>query len=184
VFYREALNTTLESDPKREILLSDLGHWLRRRFERTSSLVDLTTAIGLLQSVVSSTTNTFIKGAASINLGFAFHNVFEQSGSIDNLTRVVNMAAAGVDILNDSENSITCLGMSLTTRYEETGDVDDLDKAIAIMQSFINSASMKDRSRIYTLYNFYRATLRPYEITGVSAELEQALQGLESAEKA
>jgi tetratricopeptide (TPR) repeat protein len=179
VFYREALTTTLESDPKREVLLNDLGHRLRHRFERTRSHVDLTTAIELFQNVFSSTTNTFLKAVASTNLGLAFHNQFEQSGSMNDLTRAIDMAEAAVDILNDNEACIAHLGMSLVTRFEETGNVDDLDRAIAIMQPFINS---KDRNSIYTLYNFYRAILRRYERTGLSLELEQALCGLESAE--
>ncbi|KAH8796745.1 CHAT domain-containing protein [Hyaloscypha finlandica] len=131
-----AVEATPQDYPIRATYLSKLGNWLGKRFDRTSSMDDLNRAssiddlnraIEYIEIAVDATPQDYpIRAACLSNLG----------NWLDDLNRAIKYIDMAVDTIpQDYPNRATYLsnlGNRLVTRFDQTGSMDDLNRALSL----------------------------------------------------
>ncbi|KJZ72809.1 hypothetical protein HIM_07753 [Hirsutella minnesotensis 3608] len=167
-----------------------------RRFERTGSMDDLSRAVEVAEMAVAATPQDHPDRATMLsNFGCILHSRFERTGSMDELSRAVEAAEMAVAAtpqdhpdragrLNnlgtpqdhpDRARRLSNLGYSLRSRFERTGSMDDLDRAVEVADIAVAVTPQDHPDRARRLNNLGNRLGSRFKRTGSMDDLDRAL---------
>jgi len=184
---RQAVEAVSADDPRRVSYVSNLSNVLRIRFERSGAHADLDGAVEASRQALDSCAADDPRRAVVLShRGLALLDKYRYDGSLDRLNEAVTTCQEAVDAATDE----TCrasdrmnLGLSLTARFERTGELADADAAVEATRHALDEAGPADRSRANYLTSYASALRLRGERTGslddISAAVENDQQALE-----
>jgi CHAT domain-containing protein len=142
---REAVERSPEG-PRRVAYRSGLADVLQTRYVSNGSLVDLDGAITLLETCMQAphlpvqVQLGHIKGT----LGQTLRNRYLRTRSAADIDRAVQLLADAVDLRSSDPARLTNLGNALLTRYEDFGDLEDLQAAVYLQEAAVRTTRKGD----------------------------------------
>jgi tetratricopeptide (TPR) repeat protein len=182
----EAGAGTPDGDPERARRLSNLGHALRIRFERTGLDADLEQAIAAGRQAVDLTPAGHPdRPVMLLNLGSALQWRFERTGRPADLAETVGClreaAATTPEGHPDRTRTHAALGGALGAGYEKTGLEADLEEAVRYLRAAADASPVADPDRPRILANLGTLLWNRSRRSGQRPELEQAVGYLRDA---
>ncbi|EXM12961.1 hypothetical protein FOTG_18569 [Fusarium oxysporum f. sp. vasinfectum 25433] len=136
-----ALDSTPDDHPTRAVWLNGLGTKLSRRYERTGEMADLEEAIDLSKQALGSTPDDYPNRAAWLNnLGdfLVLRRRYERAGEMADLEEAIGLSRQALDSTPDDHPNqaawLNNLGDFLVLRYEQTGEMRDLEEASSTLE--------------------------------------------------
>ncbi|KAJ7248786.1 CHAT domain-containing protein [Mycena rebaudengoi] len=128
--------------PDKPLWLSNLGHSLKKCFERLGELNDLNQSILRSEAAVTLTPDDHLdKPSWLSNLGNSLLRCFELLGDLDDLNQSVLWLEAAVALTPDGHpdkpSLLNTLGNSLSRRFEQLGDLNDLTQCVSRLEAAI-----------------------------------------------
>ncbi|MBE1535588.1 CHAT domain-containing protein [Actinomadura algeriensis] len=167
--------------PAKPDALYRLGQALRERYERTGSVGDLDRAVLDGRAAIEllapddSRRSKYLTG-----LGNTYSTRFRLRGEGDALPAAIDLYRRAAATPPDSCAPVVELGRTLRWRYESTGDMADLDEAIALAESRLERVSVHDLPSLLLDLGVARrlrsaATGDPAELARAGAAVAEAL---------
>ncbi|KAF2174672.1 hypothetical protein K469DRAFT_756644 [Zopfia rhizophila CBS 207.26] len=185
-----AVNATPQDHPDRAAVLNNLRNWLSMRFKWTGSMEDLNRAVDVADMAVNATPQDHPNRAAVLNnLGNRLGMRFERTGLMEDLNRAVDVADMAVNatpqdhpdqaaVLNNLGNwlgMLNTLGNRLRTRFERTGLMEDLNRAVDVADMAVNATPQDHPDRATILNNLGNRLGMRFERTGSMEDLNRAV---------
>ncbi|RKK87923.1 hypothetical protein BFJ68_g16991 [Fusarium oxysporum] len=118
-------------------------------------------------------------------LAIGAYERYMQTGSRDDISKAIDSAKQGIDLVNDSNPWLTQwlnnLGVFLETRYERTGEMKDLEEAIKIVRQAVESTPNDHPDLAARLNNLANMLGRRYERMGEMKDLEDSIEAARRA---
>ncbi|KAK0611676.1 CHAT domain-containing protein [Immersiella caudata] len=151
---------------------------LAKNYQQNGHLEDLKEAIRNLQQALKLGGAYFEPGILS-NLGAMLGQLFEHTGSIDDLNRAVDFTTMAVDATpqNDPDRAgyLINLGSWLGTRFDRTGSIDDLNRAVDIATMAVDTTPQDHPGRASYLNNLGNLLSKRFYRTGSMDDLNHAV---------
>lgn len=183
---REALAAVPADDPNRGGYLSNLGIGYLSRYRRTGDVGDLHEAIEFAEQAVACTPPGHPDHADYLTkLGAAYFRRYERTGQLADLQRAIESCERSLTdermrtTVGDGHprrvKPLTDLCVGYRERYQRTGDVADLHRAIESGERAYAALSEDDPRRATPASNLNLAYRHRYERTGDPADLQRAI---------
>jgi len=181
---QRAVEAIPEGHPVRAGYLNNLGVYLRIRYERTGNLHNLEAAITQSKAAVHATPQDHPDRATRLNnLENHLNRQDEQVGHLLD----VNIAQIESALYRAPQNHperaewLSILGIQLYTRYKRTGNLQDLEAAIAQSAAAVQATPEYHHERAGRLSNLGMHLGERYERNGNIQDLEAAISRTEAA---
>ncbi|MPY31547.1 hypothetical protein FNH09_09710 [Streptomyces adustus] len=176
---REAVETLSPGHPDHPRTVSILALALQARAARSGDVKDLDDAVALSRAALAVTDpqNTFAP-SLQINLATVLRDRFVRRGDLDDLDQAVEYlrgTAEGAPSVQDRTIATSNLCAVLGTRFEMTGQPEDLVSAVAAGRDALAAGGHQHAAGSMRLGNLSAALRARYEALGEATDLEEAV---------
>ncbi|PVF97907.1 hypothetical protein CPB86DRAFT_854347, partial [Serendipita vermifera] len=143
---RRAVEMIPQDNPRYPGVLTQLGIFLHRRFERLGNISDLNYAISRMEQAADLTPDGDISRPTRMsNLGNSIETRFDRFGDLVDLSKAITLKQAAVDLSSNNHPQkpvlLNNLGNSLMKRYRRLGSLADIDNAITSKKAAVDLSS-------------------------------------------
>jgi hypothetical protein len=185
---KTAVNLMSSGNPQKPGLSSNLGASLQVRFEKFGETVDLDDAILSYQTAVDLTSDDSPSKITSLNdLGQCLVNRFTRFGNIIDLDSAIQSLQTAVNLntgvslikmetkLGVQSELLDQLGSWLRRRFEQLGNLPDINESIERLQAAVNLISNDHLNKPGYLSNLGNSFVRRFERLGKVDDLDNAI---------
>lgn len=173
---QQAVSEASKDDPNRASLLSKYAMLLGSRLSMKESELDLKEGIDIARQAVEATSDGDILLAPRLhNLGNFLRHQYLQTKDMNDLDEAIRVARRATCVTPTSQaQHLDGLSLHLGLKFQETGNRNVLDAAIAVSQEAVNKCSNKSEYATY-LNNWGLRLGDRYLLTGSMTDLEEAI---------
>ncbi|MBO0884102.1 MAG: hypothetical protein J2P17_27980, partial [Mycobacterium sp.] len=178
------LRTLPRTDPSREQVFGTLLNHLLVRFRLKNDNNDLHRAVQVGQEAVDSLTDPVQRTAMGNNLAYALSMRFDRLGSLDDLTRAIDLIRSAATAFPSNGHVLFNLSYALTRRFERLGNEADMNEAITVARAAVRTSD-GDFERSEYLRNLGNALMNRFmwssgieDVNEAISTLRQAVDGL------
>ncbi|KAJ7245568.1 CHAT domain-containing protein [Mycena rebaudengoi] len=189
-----AVTLTSDGHPDKPSWLSSLGNSLLGRFERLGDLNDLNQSVSRLEAAVGLTPDGHPNKPSWLSkLGNSLLGRFERLGDLNDLNQSVLKLEAAVALTPDAAVALTpdghpnkpsllnTLGNSLSRRFEQLGDLNDLNQSVLRLEASVTLTPDGHPDKPSRLNDLGNSRSRRFKQLGDLNDLTQSVSRLEAA---